>query len=822
MTVNVRKLAVLLAVAVFAAAALADDPQIKCTGTVADAGGIPIPGARVVAYELVNVDRVVRASVASETKSDPAGKFTLTAVAMREGRGALGVFATADGFAADWDDWKRDGAEFKLILEKPLALGGIVVDEAQNRVSGATVQAFLVVGDLPRPHWLPGLAPVSPFIATTDAEGRFLFDRVPPKATATFITTAPGRARIITSNWQSSDDVRGEFAAGNTEIIIELPPEARVSGKVVDSTTGAAAAGMRIVCRKKDSALAYEPVETATGPDGAFSVGGLLDGVYFLQPTPAPPSTLVAAAARVEATAGSSADAGTISLGQPVEFEVTVADGTSKLPLALAGVEISEPEGVMTQTDESGIARITLAPGTHKLSRAYKYGYRNAELARPFQVGGGAPNSMAVELELLPAIRGVVRDEAGNPVAGMSVEVVPLGAEEDVYTDEDGRFAVQWEPDSWGGNPPEAFALLRDEDGMLAAAVEVLSPDMPLDLVARPAASIAVRIVDSDGKPLAGAPVFAAVDFGDIGMTIDKTTTFTDEAGRAEWRALPIGLDYVVTTTMAEYGRRSATLALAPADAGTTHEVELRLSPANLSLSGIVLDPAGKPVSGASVTARGTDQPIRSAKTDETGKFAITGLIAGSVRLQAYARAQDLVGSADAKAGDIDVKIEATPRPVVTSGPVIPETPSLVGKMLPDVESIGLRQAVDSAAGKNLLICFFDLNQRASRHVMKGLVADRANIEAKGVSLIGIDTSGMPDAERGEILQTEGVWFPVGKCGEAEVSAWRAAAMPWLILTDTGHVVRAEGFTANQLDDALAGKIGSYKAPGAGRPGVSW
>jgi hypothetical protein len=246
------------------------------------------------------------------------------------------------------------------------------------------------------------------------------------------------------------------------------------------------------------------------------------------------------------------------------------------------------------------------------------------------------------------------------------------------------------------------------------------------------------------------------------------------------------------------------------------------LTPANLTITGVVLDPKGSPVPEASVSARGLDQPIRSARSDSSGRFEITGLVAGEVRLQAYARAEDLVGSADAKAGDADVKVEVSPRPVVTSGPVGAETPSLVGKVLPDVNALGLKEAVDAAAGKNLLICFFDLNQRSSRHMVRSLAANRAGLESKGVMLIAVDTSGVADAERNAALEKDGVWFPIGKGGREEVSSWRAAAMPWLILTDTGHVVRAEGFTPEQLDDALAGKIGSYKAPGAGLPGVTW
>jgi hypothetical protein len=36
-------------------------------------------------------------------------------------------------------------------------------------------------------------------------------------------------------------------------------------------------------------------------------------------------------------------------------------------------------------------------------------------------------------------------------------------------------------------------------------------------------------------------------------------------------------------------------------------------------------------------------------------------------------------------------------------------------------------------------------------------------------------------------------------------SAWGVKSLPWLILTDDEHVVRAEGFALTELDDKIEG-----------------
>ena len=54
-----------------------------------------------------------------------------------------------------------------------------------------------------------------------------------------------------------------------------------------------------------------------------------------------------------------------------------------------------------------------------------------------------------------------------------------------------------------------------------------------------------------------------------------------------------------------------------------------------------------------------------------------------------------------------------------------------------------------------------------------------------------------------------GVTFPLGViAGDPDnvKLAWSVRSIPWLILTDARHVVRAEGFAINDLDSKIQGE----------------
>ncbi|HET6427152.1 MAG TPA: redoxin domain-containing protein, partial [Phycisphaerae bacterium] len=114
-------------------------------------------------------------------------------------------------------------------------------------------------------------------------------------------------------------------------------------------------------------------------------------------------------------------------------------------------------------------------------------------------------------------------------------------------------------------------------------------------------------------------------------------------------------------------------------------EVErIVMRPANMSVSGMVVNEKGVALPGVRVWAAGYGQPHREGQTDEQGRFRIDGVCAGSL----YVHAEDGQDFAVAQGGQRDVKVVLADG---TAGPtrretVLPETGPKVGDAAPDFE----------------------------------------------------------------------------------------------------------------------------------------
>lgn len=68
-------------------------------------------------------------------------------------------------------------------------LAGAVVGPRGEPIPGAAVRAVVRRRGM---HDVPGLDPIAPLIRTTDAQGRFRFERLPRDASAALLVAAPG------------------------------------------------------------------------------------------------------------------------------------------------------------------------------------------------------------------------------------------------------------------------------------------------------------------------------------------------------------------------------------------------------------------------------------------------------------------------------------------------------------------------------------------------------------------------------------------------------------------------------------------------------
>jgi hypothetical protein len=135
--------------------------------------------------------------------------------------------------------------------------------------------------------------------------------------------------------------------------------------------------------------------------------------------------------------------------------------------------------------------------------------------------------------------------------------------------------------------------------------------------------------------------------------------------------------------------------------------------------------------------------------------------------------------------------------------------------------------------GKRTFLCFWDVKQEGSQQVLLKLRERQEALAQKGISLIAIEASGAQTDEVRSWAKKNELTFPVGAFYSRFERLWRAwrarkedlddskkkmvlsylvtdlktlwtvEKLPWLILTDRNHVVAAEGFSLEELDERI-------------------
>ncbi len=132
--------------------------------------------------------------------------------------------------------------------------------------------------------------------------------------------------------------------------------------------------------------------------------------------------------------------------------------------------------------------------------------------------------------------------------------------------------------------------------------------------------------------------------------------------------------------------------------------------------------------------------------------------------------------------------------------------PSLLGKTLPDLKDISVVFSPSQQRGKAILMCFWDMNQRPSRNCVVQLAGRAEELAQKGVTIVSIHASETDEKTLDTWVTDADIPFPVGTIPadhEQTRFAWGVRSLPWLILTDKSHVIRAEGFRLSDLDGIL-------------------
>jgi len=285
----------------------------------------------------------------------------------------------------------------------------------------------------------------------------------------------------------------------------------------------------------------------------------------------------------------------------------------------------------LAMTDEEGGFSLWTGPGEVYVSA-------QAEGYAPGSKSGAAPG-YTFELFLTPesVVGGIVVDAAtSKPIADARVSVNSggWGGGEVTYSDEAGRFRLgRLEPGRYVVN-----ATTIDRYGVSNESRRVGLGEAVEDIEVRmyPSASISGHVVLAGDKPTPCDRPNLTV----VGRTTKHDAwTAGDRDGLVVAQGLPpdtYDIDVTCDGFVAKAKYDAVELGETPVD-GLVWEVE-----PGLTLAGIVVDDAGKPIADASISARATDTAARAKRTGawgersgKDGRFALEGLLPGTYDVEA-------------------------------------------------------------------------------------------------------------------------------------------------------------------------------------------
>jgi len=402
-------------------------------------------------------------------------------------------------------------------------------------------------------------------------------------------------------------------------------------------------------------------------------------------------------------------------------------------------------------------------------------------------------------------VMGQVVDPNGQPLA--QIPIVTYGYHKrETMTGHDGRFTFKL-PFKYQ-HPAGGLIVARDRKRNLAVFHDYIGQDSCIVMKLEPAVVLEGKICDTQGN---GIPNTHLMLFWQLpGSGYEKWEDVTlDKQGRFEIRAIPYGRRYSVDISAQGYGRGSTSSIDTNAREARIQLPSIVLRTADQSVGGIVIDPLGNPVADAEVHAGGEGQPWCQIQSDKQGRFLIKGVCAGTVSLNGrHTDGQILMsGEIKAQAGNMDVSLALNERHLLESS--APDFESLMGKALPNIEDLGLLEKQIDAANRRILICCFDIEQRPARRCVIQLAKQAEQLKQKGVVVVIVQASKVDENKLKDWIKENNIPFPAGMIeGNPEEIrfTWGVKSLPWLILTDKQHVVRAEGFALTELDEKLKAK----------------
>jgi uncharacterized GH25 family protein len=647
--------------------------QITCTGKVVDDQDQPIAGAKVALHEMAYgpvASYGTKLTGEVTTGADGAFSFSTSTNAESDVYRYGYIVAEKEGLALGFVGWvlREDDKGLEIKLGQPKELAGLVVDENDKPVSDAQVSISVIqIGSSRDGRGVGGPLALELFTSTTDAAGKFKFSKIPPKATAEFIIKKDGKATVDTYKSTGMSDQKLNFTAGQTDIKLVLPIEAKIEGIVIQKGTGKPVSGLQLMARNDKGIHFFRQKPFVSNENGKFSINALAPVRYTLGPVQSSEGLAewIAESVEVMPESGKTVSDVKIELSKGGILEIVVTDTLNKKPVERASVRVRNPKSNQSHSslsDKDGIARIRLMPGEYEMSNVYKEGYSRQRTQGIVTIEEGKTEHVEYELVGMPKVTGVVRDEKGKPLGGVRVKVCPIGW--DSISQADGTFEANYDPGRMSRKSPDLILVCRYEEGNLAAAVPIDENIRKLEVTLKSALTLTGKVLDSGSKGIANARINIMIRDSRLGSKISRKPTITDKEGKFEIRAIPVDNKYNINATAEGYGENHSD-EINTKDAVNNHlDVgTITLLVANLSVSGMVVDDNDKPVAGVSIFGYGDNQSRRFTQTDMDGKFTLKNVCAGKIRIRADKEGiPRLFGYIETEGGATDVSIGISQR----------------------------------------------------------------------------------------------------------------------------------------------------------------
>ena len=362
----------------------AADKKMTCSGKVVDSQKQPIAKVKVGLYKVkistqtYSYDTELVQQVT--TKDD--GGFVLEKEAGDDVPSQFVVLAEKEGLAMGWVNWRKikENLETEITLTKAMILAGKVVDGSGDPIGDVDITiSFMMITDNGQPQYLIGKASDELFATKTNANGEFTFNRIRTGATAEFTLKKTGLATVSTFEPAGFSGTTLKYPAGQKDIKIEMGPEAKIEGIVVEKGTDKPVSDIQLMAiqGRNRPGFGFEPV--VSNADGTFMIDDLAAGTHIVGLVPPREELADWMAETVEVTT----EAGKTQSGIKIEvrkggiLEVSITNAEKK-PVEKASVRIRQGESgqwLSCRSDKDGLARIRLLAGDYQMRGVYKEGY---------------------------------------------------------------------------------------------------------------------------------------------------------------------------------------------------------------------------------------------------------------------------------------------------------------------------------------------------------------------------------------------------------------------------------------------------------------